>query len=138
MQCQFCYLQLHTRHVLNAFANCDARACRALHIPTSTDVPTERCALHTLQDLVTSRTTCIVGCPDSYVISGESRHSFVGLWGGGGGGGGGRGGAGGGGGGDGGIAVVLMSDSVKLFKAARKQCLSVWFREYSDDMRWNK
>jgi len=42
-----------------------------------------------------------------------------------GGGGGGLGGAEGGGGGDGGIAIDLTSDSVKLFKAAREQCLSV-------------
>ncbi len=80
-------------------------------------------------------------------MSGQSKHSLVealggggGVDGGGGGGGGGAGlgGAGGGGGGDGGIAIGLTSNFVKLFKAAREQCLSVWFRECSNDMHWNK
>ncbi len=57
MQCRLCYLQLHTRHLLNAFANFDARACCAQHIPLATDVSTDRCALHTVQDLVTSTST---------------------------------------------------------------------------------
>jgi len=113
--------------------------------PAHTD--TNRCTNREVcRTLVTSRsvafaphrTTCIVGCPDSYVISGQSKHSLVEPLGGGGGVGGGLGGAGGGGGGDGGIAIDLTSDSVKLFKAAREQCLSVWFRECSNDMHWNK
>jgi len=99
-----------------------------------------------VQDLVTSRSVAFAP-PDPHalwaaqtlcVMSGQSKHSLVEPLGGGGGVGGGLGGAGGGGGGDGGIAIGLTSDSVKLFKAAKEQCLSVWFRECSNDMHWNK
>ena len=37
------------------------------------------------------------------------------------------------------VALLLaLRNFVKLFKAAREQCLSVWFRECSNDMHWNK
>lgn len=88
-----------------------------------------------------SKTACIVGFPNSLCHVRTQQHSLVeelGGVGGVGGGGAGLGGAGGGRGRDGGIAIGLTSDSVKLFKAAREQCLSVCFRECSEVMHWNK